>query len=87
MLSAIAPIAVICLSTCVIAIWWFVLSWIIKNTISAIEFIMNKRKMWIDNIVEYISSDTPNFLWLVVAPLISILYLLCLLFHSDRNDF
>lgn len=26
MLSAIAPIAVICLSTCVIAIWWFVLS-------------------------------------------------------------
>lgn len=85
LLSATTPVAVICLSTCVIAIWWFALLWIIKFIICAIDFIMKKRKVWINTVIEYISTNTPCFLWLVVAPLIFILYLLCLLFHSEEK--
>ena len=83
LLSVIAPITIICLCTCIIAFWWIPSWWILKMIVYAIDFLMKKHKIWIKAIIEYVSSNTPGFLWFVVAPLIFFLYLLCLLFHSD----
>ena len=98
-ISIILPIAIFVLSIIVVYLWWYlVYQFICLNIIlvsslkvksGMLMIYMNQKKQFcIYRTVGFINwsvDEIPKFLWYIIAPLIFILYLLCLFFHSDKS--
>ena len=73
-------------NTVIIAAGWLLVYWIIAYISRSISSCKRKIGIWRWTVFDYLSNNTYCFLWRVVAPLLLILYILCLCFHSDDKE-
>lgn len=98
-ISIILPIAIFVLSIIVVYLWWYLVYQFIFLNIKLVSslkvksgmlmiYMLQKKQSYISRTVGFINwsvDEVPKFLWYFLAPLIFILYLLCLFFHSDKS--
>lgn len=98
-ISIILPIAIFVLSIIVVYLWWYLVYQFIFINIKLVSSLKvksgmlkiykyKKKHSCISRTVGFINwsvDEVHKFLWYFLAPLIFILYLLCLFFHSDKS--
>ena len=99
-ISIILSLAIFVLSIIVVYLWWylvykFICLYIILVSSFKVKYRMlmiymnQKKHSCISRAVDFINwsvDEVHKFLWYFLAPLIFILYILCLFFHSDKSE-
>lgn len=85
-LAIISTIIALLLSFVMVVAWWVLVYCAIKGIYKMYVAAKIKGREATEELARLMTDDIPKFLWYIVAPFLLLLYILCVLLHTDKQD-